>query len=223
MNFDPEQPLDALEMRVLAVLAEKESLTPDNYPMSLNALVNGCNQLTSRDPVMTASEREVIDALQRLQQNKLVTEVSQVGARVAKYEHRLRPAWSLEQSKLAALTVLMLRGSQTAAEIRARSERLHPFDSVQSVEQTLQFLIDKFPPLVTRLPRAPGTKETRYACLLAGADALASEDLAASTGSGTGSQQRGDRLARLEDEITQLRAELAALSAQFAQFKQQFE
>ena len=223
MNFDPEQPLGGLEMRVLAVLAEKESLTPDNYPMSLNALVNGCNQLTSRDPVMTATEHEVVDALQRLQQNKLVTEVSQAGARVAKYEHRVRPAWSLEQSKLAALTVLMLRGSQTAAEIRSRAERLHPFDSVQSVEQTLQFLIDKFPPLVTRLPRAPGTKETRYACLLAGADVLGSEHSATPMGSENALPQRGDRVARLEDEIIQLRAELAALRAQFAQFKQQFE
>src|ERR1700752_3813698 len=144
--------LDPFEIRVLAVLAEKEALTPDNYPMSLNALTNGCNQLSSRDPVMSLSEETVYDVLQRLMQRKLVNGVTQAGARVAKYEHRMRAKWSLEQDKLAVLDILMLRGLQTAGEIRSRSGRVHEFKSVAEVEGALQFLMDKYPPLVARLP-----------------------------------------------------------------------
>ena len=115
--------LDPFEIRVLAVLAEKEALTPDNYPLSLNALVNGCNQLSSRDPVMSISEETVADVLQRLMQRKYVNGITQAGARVTKYEHRMRIKWSLEQDKLAVLTILMLRGLQTAGEIRTRTGR----------------------------------------------------------------------------------------------------
>ena len=159
--------LDPFELRVLAVLAEKEALTPDNYPLSLNALVNGCNQLSSRDPVMSISEDTVAEVLQRLMQAKYVNGITQAGARVTKYEHRLRIKFTLEQDKLAVLTMLMLRGLQTAGEIRTRSGRLHDFKSVAEVEHALQFLIDKYPPLVSKLPLAPGTKEPRYGHLLA--------------------------------------------------------
>lgn len=133
-SADGQDLLDDFEVRVLAVLAEKEAITPDNYPLSLNALTSGCNQLSSRDPVMSMTEETVIDVLQRLVQRRLVSEVRQAGARVAKYEHRMRMKWSLEQDKLAVLTLLMLRGTQTAGEIRARSGRLHEFASVQDVE-----------------------------------------------------------------------------------------
>jgi uncharacterized protein YceH (UPF0502 family) len=153
--------LDPFETRVLAVLAEKEALTPDNYPMSLNAITNGCNQLSSRDPVMSISEETVADVLQRLMQRKFVNGITQAGARVTKYEHRMRIKWSLEQDKVAVLTILMLRGLQTAGEIRTRTGRLHDFKSVADVEQALQFLIDKYPPLAAKLPLAPGTKEPR--------------------------------------------------------------
>lgn len=134
--------LDPFEIRVLAVLAEKEALTPDNYPLSLNALVNGCNQLSSRDPVMQVSEETVAEVLQRLMQRKYVNGITQAGARVTKYEHRMRIKWTLEQDKLAVLTILMLRGPQTAGEIRTRSGRMHEFKSVAEVETALQFLID---------------------------------------------------------------------------------
>ena len=144
--------LDAGEIRVLAVLAEKEALTPDSYPMSLNALTNGCNQLTSRDPVMSMSEAEVQAILQRLMEEKFVTEVHQAGARVSKYQHRLRVKWSLEQDKLAVLTMLMLRGIQTAGEIRTRSGRLHDFSAIADVELGLQFLMDKYPCLLYTSP-----------------------------------------------------------------------
>jgi uncharacterized protein YceH (UPF0502 family) len=215
--------LDPFEIRVLAVLAEKEALTPDNYPLSLNALVNGCNQLSSRDPVMSISEETVADVLQRLMQRKYVNGITQAGARVTKYEHRMRIKWSLEQDKLAVLTILMLRGLQTAGEIRTRTGRLHDFKSVADVEQALQFLIDKYPPLVSKLALAPGTKEPRYGQLLGGEDALAREETAAGLGGSVSSASSGGRVAALEQEVQQLRRDFDDLSAQFAEFRKQFE
>jgi uncharacterized protein YceH (UPF0502 family) len=215
--------LDPFEIRVLAVLAEKEALTPDNYPLSLNALVNGCNQLSSRDPVMSISEDTVAEVLQRLMQRKYVNGITQAGARVTKYEHRMRIKWSLEQDKLAVLSILMLRGLQTAGEIRTRSGRLHDFKSVADVEQALQFLIDKYPPLVSKLALAPGTKEPRYGQLLGGEDALAREEIAAGLGGSVSAASSGGRVGQLEQEVQQLRRDFDDLSAQFAEFRKQFE
>jgi hypothetical protein len=213
-------PLDAAEIRVLAVLAEKEALTPDNYPLSPNALTAGCNQLSSREPVMSLSESEVMDALGRLMEKRLAAEVSQAGARVKKYEHRMRPRWSLEQDKLAALVVLMLRGPQTAGEVRTRTGRIHEYASVADAEEALQFLIDKYPPLVARLARAPGAREARYAHLLAGeideaALGAQSEEAPASS--------RSDRVARLEEEVAALRAEMDRMSLEFAEIRKLLE
>jgi uncharacterized protein YceH (UPF0502 family) len=221
--FDPASELDANEIRVLAVLAEKEALTPDNYPMSLNAVMNGCNQLSSRDPVMQLPEDVVHDTLQRLMQRKLVNGIAQAGARVVKYEHRIRIKWSLEQDKVAVLTVLMLRGLQTAGEIRTRSGRLHEFKSVAEVETALQFLIDKYPPLVARLERAPGTKEPRYGQLLGGEIDVARADGSAGIAPSGAASGSGGRIGQLEQEVAALRAEVDQLKAQFAAFRQQFE
>ena len=215
--------LDPFEIRVLAVLAEKEALTPDNYPLSLNAITNGCNQLSSRDPVMSLSEETVSEVLQRLMQRKFVNGITQAGARVTKYEHRMRIKWSLEQDKVAILTVLMLRGLQTAGEIRTRTGRLHEFKTVGDVELGLQFLIDKYPPLVARLALAPGTKEPRYGQLLGGEEALAREETAAGLGGVISAPAQGGRVAQLEQEVQQLRRDFDDLSAQFAQFRKQFE
>ena len=212
--------LDPFEIRVLAVLAEKEALTPDNYPMSLNALTNGCNQLSSRDPVMHLSDETVAEVLQRLMQRKYVNGITQAGARVTKYEHRMRIKWTLEQDKLAVLTILMLRGPQTAGEIRTRSGRIHEFKSVAEVESALQFLIDKYPPVVARLALAPGTKEPRYGQLLGGEAALAREESAFGSVSAPSS---GGRTAQLEQEVAALRSEVDELKAQFENFKRQFE
>jgi uncharacterized protein YceH (UPF0502 family) len=220
---DGVEVLDPFEIRVLAVLAEKEALTPDNYPLSLNALVNGCNQLSSRDPVMSLSEETVADVLQRLMQRKYVNGITQAGARVTKYEHRMRIKWSLEQDKLAVLTILMLRGLQTAGEIRTRTGRLHEFKSVGDVELALQFLIDKYPPLVSRLALAPGTKEPRYGQLLGGEEALAREETAAGLGGSVSSGGQGTRIGALEQEVQQLRSQVEDLTAQFAEFRKQFE
>lgn len=212
--------LDPVEVRVLAVLAEKEALTPDNYPLSLNSLTNGCNQLSSRDPVMSLSEEAVQETLRGLIQKKLVMEVSQAGARVVKYEHRLRVKFALEQDKLSVLMVLMLRGPQTAGEIRSRSGRIHEFGAVTDVDAVLQFLIDKFPPLVARLPRAPGAKEARYMHLLSGEDVPEFSPSGLEEGA---NMSRIDRLAQLEDEVARLREEYARLAAQFEEFRRQFE
>ena len=209
--------LDPMEIRVLAVLAEKEALTPDNYPMSVNAIVNGCNQLSSRDPIMQLTDEMVQDTLQRLIEKKLVSAISQAGARVVKYEHRMRIKWTLEQDKVAVLSILMLRGLQTAGEIRTRTGRLHEFKSVPEVEAVLQFLIDKYPPLVARLDRAPGTKEARYGHLLGGELAAYEAPATAATLSG------GGRVGQLEQEVAALRGELDELKAQFEAFRQQFQ
>lgn len=222
-SSDEQTVFDAGEIRVLAVLAEKESSTPDAYPMSLNALTNGCNQLTSRDPVMSLSEDEAQHILQRLIADKFVAEVNQAGARVTKYQHRLRMTWTLEQDKLAVLTILMLRGIQTAGEIRTRSGRLHEFASITDVEAGLQFLMDKYPPLVARLPRAPGTKEARYAPLLSGEVFPESYEGTSGLPNTAVSASQQDRIAQLETEVSALREEVALLTAQFQLFKQQFE
>jgi uncharacterized protein YceH (UPF0502 family) len=222
-SFDPASDLDPFEIRVLGVLAEKEALTPDNYPLTLNALMNGCNQLSSRDPVMQLPEDVVHDTLQRLMQRKLVNGITLAGARVVKYEHRMRIKWSLEQDKVAILTILMLRGLQTAGEIRLRSGRLYDFKSVSDVEAGLQFLIDKYPPLVARLERAPGTKESRYGHLLGGAINLARDDSAFGAASAPSAPSSGSRVAQLEQDVASLRAEVDELKAQFAAFRQQFE
>jgi uncharacterized protein YceH (UPF0502 family) len=164
-----------------------------------------------------------MDVLQRLIQKRFVSEVRQVGARVAKYEHRMRIKWSLEQDKLAALTTLMLRGVQTVGEIRLRSGRLHDFSTAADVEAALQFLIDKYPPLVVRLARTPGTKEARYAHLLSG-DEVVADAGTVDTGS-VPAEHLTDRvrIGQLEAEVARLRGEVDHLSEQFDNFRKQFD
>jgi uncharacterized protein YceH (UPF0502 family) len=215
--------LDPVEIRVLAVMAEKEALTPDNYPLSLNGLTNGCNQLSSRDPIMTLSETEVQEALDRLIGRKLAAEVRQAGARVVKFEHRMRIQWILEQDKLAVLSVLMLRGPQTAAEIRGRTGRMHDFATVFDAENALQFLIDKYPPLAVKLPRVPGTKEVRYMHTFSGFEPEEAQAATAQSRTGAGSSSNQDRVAKLETEVESLRSELQQLKAEFAEFRKQFD
>jgi len=155
---------------VLGVLVEKQATVPDTYPLSLNALQAGCNQKTARDPVIQASEAEVLVAVDSLKSLSLLFESS--GGRVARYEHNMQRAYALPGQSVALLTVLMLRGPQTAAELRANTERLHRFADVSSVEGFLDELATKQPPHVIRLPRAPGSREARWAHLLCGEVAL---------------------------------------------------
>jgi uncharacterized protein YceH (UPF0502 family) len=151
--------------------------------------------------------------------------VTQAGARVTKYEHRMRIKWALQQDKLTVLALLMLRGAQTAGEIRTRCGRMQEFASIAEVEAALQFLIDKYPPLVAKLARAPGTKEPRYAHLLAGEESVQRLESAAAFASApaAGAVRPADRIAQLEQEMARLRSDLDEMARQFESFRRQFE
>ena len=215
--------LNPVEIRVLAVLIEKSFVTPDTYPLSLNALVTGCNQLTARDPVMTLSEPEVQEALDSLITRRLASKRDQASARVAKYEHLIRLRYSLPLPEQAVLAILMLRGPQTAGEIRQRCERLHAFQDIAEVESLLEHLAEKNPPLSCTLPRSPGTKETRYMYLLGGEAALEAATEALSTGRQTSGNAPRQKLTDLETEIHTLRTELEQLKTDFNTFRKQFD
>lgn len=224
---DPLPPLDAAETRVLGALIEKQITTPDYYPLSLNALVNACNQLTNRDPVVAFDETTVLRALDGLRDKRLATQFSGAESRVAKYKHTLTDALLLTPGEVALLCVLLLRGPQTLGELRTRSERLFAFDSLPETEETLQALADRQPqPLVAKLPRQPGTKEPRYAQLLSGPAELAPASAPAGSPSEPAppaAPPASERIAKLEQEVLALRAELAELHLQLAEFRKQFE
>jgi len=158
--------LTPLEARVLGVLVEKHATVPDTYPLSLNTLVVGCNQKTTRDPVMNASDADVLAAIDGLKSMSLVFESS--GGRVSKYEHNAVRGINVPAPAVALLAVLMLRGPQTSAELRANAERLHRFADIAAVEAVLQDLADRYPPRALLLPRAAGAREPRWAHLLCG-------------------------------------------------------
>ena len=217
--------LSAFEARVLAVLAEKAFLTPDVYPLSLNGVVNACNQLSNREPVMSLGEETVETALTRLQQNNLAQTYYPAGSRVAKYQHRVAEVFSLDDARLSLLTLLLLRGPQTCGELRQRTGRMYPFASVESVERSLGDLAANEPPLAVQLPRAPGSKESRWAHLLSGAMAVERQEIASGMNVG-GSVVEGagdDRVAHLEAEVASLRHEVTWLTEELAKFKKQFE
>ena len=217
--------LSPFEARVLGVLAEKASLTPDVYPLSLNNVVNACNQLSNREPVMSLGEETVSAALTRLQQNNLAQTYYPAGSRVAKYQHRVAEVFSLDDAKLSLVTLLLLRGPQTCGELRQRTARMYPFASVESVERSLEDLAVSEPPLTMQLPRAPGTKESRWAHLLSGAMAIERQEIAAGMNVG-GAVVEGagdDRVSLLEAEVASLRREVTWLTEELAKFKKQFE
>lgn len=207
--------LDPVEVRVLGSLLEKEITTPEYYPMSLNALVNACNQKSNRDPVVNYDEESVEDALDLLRHKGLLTTVSGAGSRVPKYAHRISDRLNLGRRELAILCELMVRGPQTLGELRNRTERLHRFDDAAEVEA----VIERMPELVVKLPRRPGEKELRYAHLLSGeaaVQAMESEPQVQAS-------ERQDRLSALETEVARLRQEMEELKQQFADFQKQFE
>ena len=214
--------LNEVECRVLGSLLEKEVTTPEYYPLSLNALVNACNQKSNRDPVMNLDEAAVRGALHSLDGQSLVRSVSASDSRVTKYEHRLQEAFNFYRHESAILCVLLLRGPQTPGELRGRAERMHPFDDLGAVQSSLQHLMKREPPLVKILPRRPGTKEARYAHLFSG-DVELQETKPEVRAEAAGGVVDEERIARLEEEVTALRNELADLRQQFAQFRKQFE
>jgi len=214
--------LNEVECRVLGSLVEKETTTPEYYPLSLNALVNACNQKSNREPAMNLEEAAVRQALHSLDGQSLIRSVSAADSRVTKYEHRLQEAFNFYRHEIAILCVLLLRGPQTPGELRSRAERMHPFDDLSAVHASLQHLMKREPPLVKILPRQPGTKEARYAHLLSGdvESFEAKPDLEATA---SGIHADGERIAHLEEKVAALQKEIADLRQQFAVFRKQFD
>jgi len=221
--------LDPIQTRVLGSLIEKEITTPENYPLSLNALVNACNQRSSRDPVLELTEEEVRQALHALDDENYVSTLHD--SRVPKYEHRIRTVLNLRRDETAVLCLLMLRGPQTAGELRGRAERLYAFDDIAAVQATLDRLATREAspesssgasaasgPLTVLLPRQPGSREARYAHLLSGPpelSAVSSQPIAARESAETG------RIAQLEQEIATLAAALSALQSRVERLESQ--
>jgi uncharacterized protein len=211
--------LSDVEVRVLGSLIEKDITTPDYYPLSLNALVNACNQKNNRDPVMMLDEDAVRAALDSLQVQRLAGPASGADSRVTKYEHRLQEVFNFDRREIAILCVLLLRGAQTPGELRGRAERMYRFEGLEDVHGALDRLSQREPPLVAVLPRQPGTKESRYMHLFSGSTAPAEPAVARASDNPSGN----DRLARLESEVAELRGEIAEMQAQLAAFRKQFE
>jgi uncharacterized protein YceH (UPF0502 family) len=199
--------LDPVEVRILGSLAEKQLSTPEYYPLTVNALLAACNQKSNREPVMELSENEVQRALDRLQDEKLVWKV--MGGRAVRYDHNLDALWHIDRPAKALLTLLFLRGPQTAGEMRGRSDRLHSFESVAEAESKLQEMASHPEPLVRQLPRRPGQKEERWAHLAGGA-VVETEQVSESAATET-REPLSARVLRLEEQMAELSAELRSL------------
>jgi uncharacterized protein YceH (UPF0502 family) len=205
--------LSAAEARALGALIEKEITTPDYYPLTLNALINACNQRSNREPVMDLDEDDTRQALHGLENKGLAGRARSADGRVTKYEHWLGEAFNFSRAEIALICVLLLRGPQTPGELRGRTERMHRFEEISEVLAGLQKLMEREPSLVAVLPRQPGTKEARYAHLLSGpvesiqmpASAAPALTVAATT------PEQDDRIAQLESTVSELQREIAAL------------
>jgi uncharacterized protein len=217
-----ELTLTESEARVLGSLIEKDITTPEYYPLSLNALVNACNQKSNRDPVMQLDENAVRDALSALQEHRLAGPAGGADSRVTKYEHRTQEVFNFTRAEVAVICVLLLRGPQTPGELRGRTERLHHFETLDDVQSALQKLMQRQSPLAKVLPRQPGTKESRYVHLLSG-DVVVPEAPSAIVATGSHNSADGERLTRLEEEVSGLRQEVAELKNQLEGFRKQFE
>src|SRR5215472_9049790 len=221
----PTEPLrlTATEVRVLGALIEKEVTTPEYYPLSLNALINACNQRSNREPVMDLDEEAVRQALHGLEDDGLAGRARSADGRVTKYEHWLGEAFNFSRAETALVCVLLLRGPQTPGELRGRTERMHRFEELTDVMAGLQKLMEREPSLVVMLPRQPGTKESRYAHLLSGpvdvaAPSVAAQPAAATPWTPTFTGDPGDqdgRIAQLEATVAQLKSDMEALKKRF--------
>lgn len=208
--------LSEVEARVLGSLIEKEITTPDYYPLSLNALVNACNQKNNREPVMNLDEDAVRNALDGLQSHRLAGPARGADSRVTKYEHRIQEAFNFTRGETAILCVLLLRGPQTPGELRGRTERMFRFEHLDDVQSTLQRFIEREPPLVAMLQRQPGTKESRYMHLLSG-------QVEAAQLTTTSRDAEHGLTARLEEELERLRQEIAEVKRELAEFRARFQ
>jgi uncharacterized protein YceH (UPF0502 family) len=215
--------LNEVEARVLGCLIEKEMTTPENYPLSLNALTNACNQKSNRDPVMALTEEDVVRALNRMRFNQL-TVVSGESSRVSKYRHLLAERMGLIPAELAVLCELLVRGPQTLGELRTRCERMHSFPDLAAVEEVLTELMEREDPLIVRLPRQSGRKEARNAHLFSGIpDMTAEEHELSPEPARVRVSAENERVTKLEQEMDALRSEVAELRQAVEEFKHQFE
>jgi uncharacterized protein YceH (UPF0502 family) len=213
--------LNPAEARVLGALVEKDITTPDYYPLSLNALINACNQKNNREPVTNFDEETVRLALRNLSDKRLAGPASGADGRVTKYEHRLPEVFNFTRPETAIMCVLLLRGPQTPGELRGRGERMHRFEDLDEVLSGLQQLMRREPPLAKALGRRPGTKEIRYAHLLSG-DVEAWEPPSETAYPG-GVIDDNERVAHLEAQVATLQSEVAELKQQMAEFRKQLE
>jgi uncharacterized protein len=214
--------LDGVEARVLGALIEKDITTPEYYPLSINALVNACNQKSNRDPVMELGEDAVRQALHSLAEKGLAGASRGGDHRVTKYEHQLQEVFNFNRLETAIICELLLRGPQTPGELRSHTERMHHSEELGEVLSTLQRLMERQPPLVKMLARQPGTKEARYAHLLSG-DVEPRVATASPNPPAAGNSANTERVTRLEDQVANLQQEMTELRAQFANFRKQFE
>jgi len=216
--------LSDVEVRVLGALVEKEITTPEYYPLSLNALVNACNQKSNREPVINLGEDAVRSALRSLSDQALARSAGG-DSRVAKYEHRLNELYNFHRHEIAVLCVLLLRGPQTPGELRTRAERMDSFECLEAVHSALNLLALREPPMVKVLPREPGTKESRYLHLFSGdtmASSASNHDRSAVVEKPGSSEHNNERMQALEQQVSELKKELDGLRQQFADFQQQF-
>ncbi len=205
--------LTAAEARLLGSLIEKEVTTPDYYPLSMNALMNACNQRSNREPIMDLDEDELRQALHGLEAKRLAGRARSADGRVTKYEHWIGEAFNFSRSETALICVLLLRGPQTPGELRGRTERLHEFAEISDVTAGLQKLMEREPPLVAILPRQPGAREARYAHLLCGPveSAATTAPVSSSAEPSADAPQQNERITQLESTIAELQREVAVL------------
>ena len=214
--------LTDIEARVLGSLVEKQLTTPEYYPLTLNALFNACNQKSNRDPMVNYDETTVNQCLEALRDRNLVYVFYGSTSRVPKYKHMVPSVYGLDPAETAVIDVMLLRGPQTLGELRTRTERLHSFSGLGEIQETLDGLARRDDPLVVRLPVQPGQKEARFAHLLSGEIDVEAFAMAQATRS-TRSNVDAERVERLEEEVSSLRAEVDALKQTFEEFKKQFD
>jgi uncharacterized protein YceH (UPF0502 family) len=223
----PQLQLSEIEVRVLGSLIEKDITTPDYYPLSLNALVNACNQKNNRDPVMTLDENSVREALSSLQEKRLAGPAGGADSRVTKYEHRLQEVFNFDRREIALVCVLLLRGPQTPGELRGRAERMYRFETLEDVQSALQRLMERQPPLVRVLSRQPGTKESRYTHLFSGEYIPETETSPTHPSSDlrrvANDNDDDRRITRLEAAVATLKTEIEELRRLYAEFAGQFK
>jgi uncharacterized protein YceH (UPF0502 family) len=217
-----ERLLDDIEARVVGCLVEKDLATPEYYPLTLNALINACNQKSNRDPVMLLEDTDVVRALDSLRQKQMAHQSAE-GVRAAKYCHNLEAVLNLDPEDLAILAELLLRGPQTVGELRNRAERMHEVGDLQAVEELLQNLTEREEPLVMRLPRQPGRKEQRFTHLLSGVPEIEESSALPTEPARVKLAAENDRIMKLEEEVISLRAELDELRSQLKAFQSQFD